>query len=144
MILYDVVTDDNNNAFVVGYYNDSVYINPSSSSLSAISKGDEDILIAKYSFDTPSKMNEKVDETFISVYPNPAISEVTISWKGGTIQPDEIVVYNSVGSLISKYSIEENDQFAKTINTTHLSKGIYIVQLINQDGINYSKKLIIE
>jgi Secretion system C-terminal sorting domain/Beta-propeller repeat len=144
MNLYDIVTDNNDHAYVVGYYNDSVFINPSSSSVSAISKGYEDILIAKYSFDTPSKINEKVDETFITVYPNPAISEVTISWKVSTSQPDEILVYNSVGILISKYSIEENDQFAKTINTNHLSKGIYIVQLISRDGINYSKKLIIE
>lgn len=134
MNLYDIVTDNNDHAYVVGFYNDSVFINPSISSVSAISKGYEDILIAKYSFDTPSKINEKVEE-FFSYYPNPAISEVTISWKGGTIQPAEILVYNSMGSLISKYSIDETDQFSKTINTTHLSKGIYIVQLINRDGM---------
>ncbi|HOZ52419.1 MAG TPA: T9SS type A sorting domain-containing protein [Chitinophagaceae bacterium] len=144
MILYDVVTDDNNNAFVVGYYTDSVYINPSSSSLSAISKGYEDILIAKYSFDSPSNTLDEVDDSFVLVYPNPANNEVTISWKNDDNQPNQILLFNSLGALISKYPIEEKFEFRKTIKTNHLTKGMYIVQLISRDGMNYSKKLTIE
>lgn len=142
--LYDVVCDDNDHVYVVGYYNDSVYINPGSTSLSAVSKGFEDILIAKYTFNAPSKINEIIEEKSITLYPNPASDHVIVSWKQSIFRPMQILLYNSTGALISKITIEENNTNSTELNLPALPHGIYILQCINKDGNQINKLLQID
>lgn len=142
--LYDIVTDNNENAYVVGFYTDSVFIDPSSSTVSAISEGFEDILIAKYSFDAPTQVTENSISASISIYPNPASDFAMITWKNFNHEPKQIQVFNAVGVLVDSYQIDSNQSMMQKINIANLSSGLYIVQLVGMDGTMSSKKLMIE
>lgn len=60
-----------------------------------------------------------------SVYPNPFNNELNVSGFTGKVE-----VYNAVGQLV----ISQNINSSESMNTTELSKGAYIVKLVETDG----------
>ncbi|WP_299675471.1 T9SS type A sorting domain-containing protein [uncultured Dokdonia sp.] len=78
---------------------------------------------------------EEVLQSQFSIYPNPTSTSVTIQIDQNNIL-EKVTIYNNLGQLI-KTSIET------TIDTSNLSKGMYILELTTNQG-KASKKLIIE
>jgi hypothetical protein len=64
----------------------------------------------------------------ISVYPNPATSEITISLPG--VGKAEIALYNTVGQKLRSISVKETQT---KISLEGLSEGIYIAEIISGD-----------
>ena len=74
----------------------------------------------------------KLYENNILVYPNPATDYITIEAKF-----QKILIYSLDGKLVlSSYSTEPNEK----LDISSLSTGSYILQLINFEGKNYTKK----
>jgi hypothetical protein len=71
----------------------------------------------------------------VSFYPNPTKDQFTIQLKDG-IQLQKATIYNQLGQLISS-SNEIN------VNVSHLSQGLYFVEVITNQG-KATQKLIIE
>jgi hypothetical protein len=78
---------------------------------------------------------EEVSEVLFKIYPNPASTNVTIQLDQNSILKKS-TIYNSLGQIV-KTSIET------MIDTSDLSKGIYILEVTTDQG-KASKKLIIE
>ncbi|QOD61544.1 T9SS type A sorting domain-containing protein [Polaribacter haliotis] len=78
-----------------------------------------------------------IDEAFlrnnISIYPNPAISNVQISLSNG-LELKSVELYNLVGKRVLKATKEQLD-------ISNLANGIYFVKIISNKG-NITKKLI--
>ncbi|MCF8298457.1 MAG: T9SS type A sorting domain-containing protein [Saprospiraceae bacterium] len=75
------------------------------------------------------------------VYPNPALDEITIDFRGFTkVETINIVIYNSVGLLIRREKAAKNIN-TKTINIKDFSPGIYYYQIISNDK-SYSGKFV--
>ena len=90
---------------------------------------------------------EIVSKELVSIYPNPAKEEVNVKF---SIKNNEskikISVYDALGKLmISNESSEyfPKGEFFKTINTSKLTTGIYIV-VVETNNYKESKKLIIK
>ena len=75
------------------------------------------------------------DISGFNVYPNPASDYVTIDLQNENIL-QKTTIYNSLGQIVKTST-------GVTIDTSDLSKGIYILEVITNEG-KASKKLIIE
>jgi hypothetical protein len=79
----------------------------------------------------------------VVIYPNPAKDKFFINLDE-IIYPSgiEIIIFNSFGLILKKYEVINNNTFE--IDISHLSPGIYLIQVIDKRIIkNYSQKLIV-
>ena len=82
------------------------------------------------------------DNANVTIYPNPANTQATISVEGinGKV---EFVVADMNGRMIVTETINCNGQLVKTIDVSNLAKGAYFVHIYN-DNFNTTRKLIVK
>ena len=74
--------------------------------------------------------------SILSVYPNPTNSWITIETK--EIVENNIKIYNTFGEIVNIIPSENFNDYSERVDLSSLSKGIYIIQLINNNTIiNY-------
>lgn len=126
------------------------------SSLSEIIGSSKDVLLRKqaeliYSFSKPEDLTYYFLEDFksksmeiesnenqlgsdgITVYPNPASSELTFEIDFDADETLEAKVYSTLGTQIAVWSINKNKM---TVDVSKLTNGIYIIQMTNAKGMN--------
>lgn len=86
-----------------------------------------------------------VHDLNISMFPNPAVDQLTLSFTLENQAMVKIKVYDVTGKEVLNVNAERMDpgQQSVKINTSSLLKGIYFVN-VSVDGISSSKKLIIQ
>lgn len=144
VVLYSATSDANNNVYVAGFYTDSVYIDPSSTAISGISNGYEDILIAKYTFTATTNLNEMAPQSSFSLFPNPAKDKVFVKWNNENTSIAQIKIYNMKGESILNKKINGTIKGNIELALPSLSKGIYTVQMISKEGDISNSRLCIE
>ena len=77
------------------------------------------------------------DQTLLSVFPNPASDYCFIQMKDGQNKNFEMQLFNTFGQLIDQSAFFGELKYT----TDHLSNGFYIVQVKNEDGQTFIKKL---
>ena len=82
------------------------------------------------------KNNNTISE--LVIYPNPAQTEITIQ---SPIKIQAIEISNGLGQIISTKTV---DTKKINLNISNLSKGIYFVKILLEDGTIQIKKLIIQ
>ena len=75
-----------------------------------------------------SKYN--VDNVKFAVYPNPAKEEINFTASGTTNQKFNLIVSNSLGQVLIEKS---NTDLAEALDVSHLTQGIYFIQIQNKD-----------
>ncbi len=83
-----------------------------------------------------NSINENININF-NIYPNPVQNKIVIS---SDYELKTISIYNSVGEKILEQSPNKKEV---TINTTHLSNGIYFIDIISYNGKTSFRKVII-
>jgi hypothetical protein len=78
----------------------------------------------------------------MTIYPNPAKTDVTIALNMEITAGSYIAFSDMRGTIIKKIQCEATTNQLKHINISDFSSGCYIVRLINGDGVNYSVRLI--
>ncbi len=81
--------------------------------------------------------DDNIDDSYFSIYPNPATSELNISFDRQ--QSIEVELYNILGELMIKKTIEASDN----INVSNLNPGAYFVKLTSEKN-SFVKKCIIK
>ena len=84
--------------------------------------------------------NNSLDSN-IKVYPNPTASYVNIS--SNTMSVDEIKIYNSNGVQVNKIELNSNSKNTQ-IDLSSLDRGVYLVQIIGQNGKMLTKRIVKE
>jgi hypothetical protein len=94
--------------------------------------------LAKHKTIVSARKNNTVTETLnnITIYPNPTSSNITIT--GSNIKT--IVVYNSEGKQMAQYAV--NAKFINQVNLASFNKGLYLIQLVKQDGSIETRKIL--
>lgn len=76
----------------------------------------------------------------LSVYPNPVLSELHVSYKAGTAAPAVLTLTNSTGAVLLNESFYPGDH---TVSLDHYPAGIYLIRLVTGKGI-WTQKVIRE
>ena len=79
-------------------------------------------------------------QNYLEIYPNPTNSWVTIQTNLENIELLKII--NSNGDVIKEISISENIKNSMKLDMSNFSKGIYIIQLINNENIINDRVII--
>lgn len=142
------LTKNANNAFTISVPNNwvtdntnfPIYINGIIFGMGASTKNTQfDITISKLEqiYGDPSGIEDVIDNNTISIYPNPVSSgsPVSINIDGDA----QVNIYTLGGSLVNSFELSDN----KTIETTGMSAGMYILHVVGEADI-YTSKLIIK
>jgi hypothetical protein len=89
--------------------------------------------------------NELSRVVSFNIYPNPANSYVNVSLKGGS-EISNVLIYDFTGKVVQQNRIENQNQLQEInsrIELRSLSNGIYFIKLIDINGAELTKKLII-
>ena len=73
-------------------------------------------------------------DPLFNIYPNPVSNYLAVE----TEHPTQLALYNVQGKLVMGKEITSTH----TLNTSELSKGIYLLKVTNEQGRIYSKKII--
>ena len=75
----------------------------------------------------------------LSIKPNPALSEITITSQNTREENGEIYFYNAVGSLVQSDSWSE---FNNTTNISNLAQGVYFLKLVKANSVETGKVVV--
>lgn len=91
--------------------------------------------------DTSTASTTSFENAGFKLYPNPAKDNFTITNENG-ITVSKVEFYDVTGKLITTI----NKKFSETISVdiSNLSSGIYIVNIVANNEINYSAKLVVD
>jgi len=78
----------------------------------------------------------------LSVYPNPNNGQFNIKIETASLQKLTLVLYNSLGSIISKEFLTVNGTYTKGYNSEYLSKGIYYLRIQTKEAVVVRKIII--
>ena len=84
----------------------------------------------------------KMHDISLSVFPNPNNGIFTIKMSSESQQRMSISIFNNLGSLVASEQIEINGTISKNINLSHLSKGVYFIQMQTTNDVVVRKVII--
>ncbi len=100
--------------------------------------------VKRFGSGTTININETPTNYKISVYPNPCSNYFTIGFSDNITYPVSINLYDISGKVIVSKIIHSAYQNAYTINTSNLSKGLYILKIQNDGSLNIFQKISVE
>ena len=78
-----------------------------------------------------------------SIYPNPTMGLLTVSWDDVVFRPDGIKVVDALGRQLINIGMSEIDREHYVIDLGHLPAGLYFIEL-KKEGTSLIRKLILE
>ena len=93
----------------------------------------------------PNSRKGKVDDSNVSVYPNPSHGLYTLSIKNPPLQPVQISVHDLLGKqILTKRVMPAGSLFDYEVDLSDHSSGVYFLTLTLPDGRKLTRKLIKE
>ncbi|MBL6657476.1 MAG: T9SS type A sorting domain-containing protein [Flavobacteriales bacterium] len=87
---------------------------------------------------------EEEDKFEFSIYPNPNNGMFNISLKNQPANNLDVVIKNVLGQIVHQDYINSNSSGSIDLNLQHLKKGVYIVDLLENNSISNTGKIIIK
>lgn len=88
-----------------------------------------------------STLNVEEHEIFdLKIFPNPATNSITLGLDGGGMQIKSINIFSIHGKLVS--TISNIQESSVNISTKDFKTGMYFVEVITNEGLSVTKKLI--
>jgi hypothetical protein len=78
----------------------------------------------------------------IKIYPNPSTQFLTLEFENINLMNHELLLFDQQGQLIRELTTETSDKI--TFNTSQLTKGLYLIQLITEGQVRITKKIIVD
>jgi Mg2+ and Co2+ transporter CorA len=77
-----------------------------------------------------------------ALFPNPASASVQVQFDLVESMDAQVVLTNAIGQTINHFNFENADKVSFSIATADLSEGIYLINMITEEGI-VSRKLVV-
>jgi len=91
----------------------------------------------------PDEIEQNQAVQTLTVYPNPASSQLNISFISPHTDPIKIELFNTLGEIIYQETFTGFlENYNKTIDVEMLSKGIYFLKIMSSNGISVKKIVI--
>jgi hypothetical protein len=87
---------------------------------------------------------EIMSDPELNIYPNPGNGVFNLSVSNYTKGKMNISLYSSIGQLVYNQDIEIQNEFNTILNLQHLSKGIYHLRMMDDNGFSITRNLIIK
>lgn len=93
----------------------------------------------------PNSRKGKLDESDVSLYPNPSRGLFTLSIKNPPLQPFEVAVHDLLGKqILNQRVMPAGSLFDYEVDLSEKSSGVYFLTLTLSDGRKLTRKLIKE
>jgi hypothetical protein len=99
-------------------------------------------IIFNFTVDYPlayQQINKLKDES-ISIYPNPTNNQFFINWNNNVIK--EVKIFNSIGQQVMMPINYHQKQI--NVNCLGYNKGIYVIEVISENGKSSFQKIVVE
>ncbi|MFC2130379.1 T9SS type A sorting domain-containing protein [Bacteroidota bacterium] len=107
------------------------------------------------------KLQEKIDEILqknytsvkdyiqdlsddVSVYPNPAFSDLNIFFNHDIVKPLSVKLYNNLGFELHEYLLNPGSKNELRINLNNFYSGIYYLKIIDNEKIHFKKFVVVK
>lgn len=98
-----------------------------------------------YEYYSPTKVNTvNTDADDITVFPNPAVNEVSITLHSQHPQETSITIYNNIGVCVYQTTVPQSNTISKTVNLSMFTAGNYTISAVAGTTKKVSKLLIIK
>ena len=87
----------------------------------------------------PTGVNESLLTQFM-LYPNPVKNVLNVRFNGEADLNSRIEVYNTVGKLMKAQKIAVKNDYQ--VDMSNLTNGIYMVKLMNSEGVIQTRKVL--
>lgn len=87
-------------------------------------------------------VSEFLNNSFL-VYPNPAKEMVTVAMKGNQDAISAVTLYDISGKIIFSKTFS-SPTIAETIDVSHLSKGLYLIEVTTDSNLRTFSKIVVE
>jgi hypothetical protein len=81
-------------------------------------------------------------KNLFNLYPNPANTEVQVQFDLVVSMDAQIILTNALGQTVKRFVFDAADKVNVSVSTAELSEGIYLLNLITEEGI-ISRKLVV-
>ena len=137
---YDAGTEDGSTYVLDNPESNPIGLITSRSNITPFNEKKVGSLTFTYNSSTLSTITEnRIDA--LKIFPNPTKGHVTVS-NIQHIELNSIAIYNVLGSLVKQIDVERGIP-QLNVNLTNLNKGIYLLNLKTLNGVNKSKKIVI-
>jgi hypothetical protein len=101
-----------------------------------VSTGFTDVL----TFSTLTRLGETTRHITagINLFPNPASNALWIDVTG--MEAKTLRIFNELGQKVQEENISMSDSSLISVDVTHFSPGIYMISLLDKDGLAFTKK----
>ena len=93
---------------------------------------------AEMIWDPSWSVDEMEYAVLVNVWPNPATTTVNI--KGENLSA--VYMYNVMGQLVLSLDVTDDEQYS--VDVSNLTGGIYLMNVINQNGGSVLKKVVVQ
>nr|MBA3682932.1 SBBP repeat-containing protein [Bacteroidota bacterium] len=139
-----IALDPASNIHLTGRFEQSADFDPTAGTTTLTSAGWTDVFIVKLN-QSLTGLKEQTTANALSVFPNPAKENITIELDQAAFDKltgnVTIEIYNALGQKLSQETL--NDK-RSGINTAFLTKGLYVVRIINNESVIATQKIIKE
>ncbi len=87
----------------------------------------------------PVGISENLLSEFM-LYPNPVKDQLNVRYEGNTNRNTRIEIYNALGKLMQTRRVSPNTNYQ--INMNNLHSGLYMVKLVNAEGVLQTRKIL--
>jgi hypothetical protein len=103
-------------------------------------KGYNNLFLDNINIGNQDKLNTAfIQNSSFVIYPNPASENITIY--NPTETPFQLSIRDLTGKILSYYNVESNES-TYSINTSHFSSGLLLIEIVNQNGRHLSQLVI--
>ena len=92
---------------------------------------------------SPASIDENATNATLNVFPNPSNGLVNLEYISAETANVTVTVMNTLGAVVYNANMAHNNSTMKSFDFSHLTKGVYLVNVSSDKG-TVTKKMIIQ
>ena len=86
--------------------------------------------------------SQSSEEMKLNVYPSPTSGKITVTFESDGKIAEEVLVMDMQGRIILRDQLDSSSSFAKEFNLEALDNGIYLLNIMNKEGVISTSRVV--
>ena len=91
---------------------------------------------------TVAGSSQSSEEMKLNVYPNPTSGKITVKFESDGKIAEEVLLMDMQGRIILRDQLDGSLSFTKEINLEALDNGIYLLNIMNKEGVITTSRVV--